>query len=178
MKNVTSSPHVACIFLGLFSWFLCDDHNNPRPIQFWAPIVMGNEAKMRIFLASGGASSGAPSRAGGGLFAEPRSALLASLGQYTAAVQYTDWFLPQYNRYWLSQPMPSPMICMICSTQDLASRSYYLIARIFGGFFFYVDGGGPRFGINHGPRSKCWRTFSSDAKAAQPLWPVLGPGWD
>ena len=52
---------------------------------------MENEARMRIFLAFGGASSGAPSRAGGGLLAELRSALLASFGQYcTAAVQYTD----------------------------------------------------------------------------------------
>ena len=51
---------------------------------------MGNEAKMRISLASGGASRGGPSRAGGGLLAELRSALVASLGQYTAAVQYTD----------------------------------------------------------------------------------------
>ena len=47
---------------------------------------MGNEAKMRIFWASGSASSGAASRAGGVLLAELRSALL----QYTAAVQYTD----------------------------------------------------------------------------------------
>ena len=67
---------------------------------------MGDEAKMRIFLASAGASSGAPSRVRGGLLAEVRSpaslrsALLASLGQYTAAVQYTDAFLPQYNRYY------------------------------------------------------------------------------
>ena len=37
-----------------------------------------------------------------------RSALFASLGQYTAAVQYTDWFWLQYNRYWLNQPVPSP----------------------------------------------------------------------
>ena len=59
---------------------------------------MGNEAKMRIFGASGGASSGAASRAGRGLLAELRSALLASLGHYTAAAQYTDCCLPQYNR--------------------------------------------------------------------------------
>ena len=51
---------------------------------------MGNEAKMRIFWAYGGASTAPPSRAGGGLFAELRSALQASIGQYTAAVQYTD----------------------------------------------------------------------------------------
>ena len=59
--------------------------------------MMGKEAEMRVLEASGGASSGLPSRAGRGLLAE--LAPLASLGQYTAAVQYTDSFLPQHNRY-------------------------------------------------------------------------------
>ena len=39
-------------------------------MQFRTPMVMGNEAKMRIF----GASGDAPSRAGGRLLAELRSA--------------------------------------------------------------------------------------------------------
>ena len=37
---------------------------------------MGNEAKMRVFEASGGASNGPPSRAGGSLMAELRSVIM------------------------------------------------------------------------------------------------------
>ena len=60
--------------------------------------------KRKFFGASGGASSAPPSRARRELLAELRSALLASLGQYTAAVQYTDCFLPQYfDTDWVSQ---------------------------------------------------------------------------
>ena len=73
-------------------FFDVDDRHHPRPMQFRASIVMGNEAKTRFFFYSGGASSGAPSPAGGGRLASLRSALLASLGQYTAAIQYTDFF--------------------------------------------------------------------------------------
>ena len=45
--------------------------------------MMGNEAKTRVFLASGGASSGLrPHQSGGGGIGR------ATLGQYTAATQY------------------------------------------------------------------------------------------
>ena len=56
---------------------------------------MGNEAKMRLFWASGDASSGPPSRAGGGLLAELRSAsiLLQSsiLIVFYHSIIHTDW---------------------------------------------------------------------------------------
>ena len=43
-------------------FFRVGDRNHPRPMQFRTPIVMGNEAKIRIFWGSGGP----PSRARGG----------------------------------------------------------------------------------------------------------------
>ena len=98
------------VFFQLFLvFFFCvDDRNHPRPIQFCAPIAVGNEAKVRIFWPPATPPACSPYEPGGGLLAKLRSALIASLGQYTAAVQYTGWFLRKYNRYWPSQQVPSP----------------------------------------------------------------------
>ena len=61
--------------------------------EFLAPIVKGNEAIMRIFGASGGASSGAPSRAGGGLLTGLRFAGIPLPSSILIGI------FPQYNRY-------------------------------------------------------------------------------
>ena len=85
MRDVPSSPHVACIILDFFLVFLC---RWPPPPPANTGLSTDCDGKWRENAL--------------------RSALLASLGRYTAAVQYTDWFWIQYNRYWLNQPVPSP----------------------------------------------------------------------
>lgn len=85
MKIVTSSPHVAYIFLAFFLFFLWRRPQPPPGKAVSSPDSDGERSENGcVVLASGGASSGVPS---------PARVGRARLRQYTAAIQYyADWF--------------------------------------------------------------------------------------
>ena len=115
--------HIIATRCTYFSWlflvFFCgDDRNHPRPIKVLSPDSDGKWSENASFLGLRRRLQRAPLTSRGGPIGR------ATLGQYTATVQYTDCFLPQYNPYWLSQPVPSPgpFICVESGTQ----RSFHM----------------------------------------------------
>ena len=117
--------HTLDVFFLTFCFFLCRWTQPSLANTVLSTDCDGKWSENAYIFPSGsasiGAQGGATGRATRTLGRLSSLGVLASLGQYTAAVKYTDQFLPQHNQYqvpyWLSQPVPSTtyMYAYLCS---------------------------------------------------------------